>query len=83
MKDKQLYNNSMLEIDELEEKKHRPFSRPPQSHVVFSNYDITFKGYKAYFFDPDKFMLPSSEHDYNIFPPYSSFHIEEGQSGSF
>ena len=83
MKDKELYKMSMFEIEQLEIEQNRPFARPPEPHVVFANYDINYKGLKRHFFDPDKFMLPNDEFDYDIYPPYACFHIEEGQSGTF
>lgn len=83
MKDEEIHEMSLYEIELLEEKYKRPFKRPPQQHVVFSNFDITDDNLKCYPFDPDKFMLPNCDYDFNIFPPYSCFHIEEGQSGTF
>lgn len=83
MKDEERYENSLLSIENLEFKQERTFSKPPQQHVVFSNYKIREDGLNSYDFDPDLFMLPNDEFPYCIFPPYSTFHVEEGQSGTF
>lgn len=83
MFDSERFNNGLLGVEELEEKYNRPFKRPPQNHLVFSNFKLKKDGLESYDFDPDSFMLPNEEFDYDIFPPYSSFHVEEGQSGTF
>ena len=83
MKDKENYKNCLSEIALLEEHFNRTFKKPTQPHVVYSNYKIKYKNLERYPFDPDKFMLPNNEFDFDIFPPYSSFHVEEGQSGTF
>jgi len=83
MRDKNIYNNSITAINELNKSKNREYKTPPQNHVVFSNYTINDRNNHSYDFDPEKFMLPNEEFDYEIFPPYSCFHIEEAQAGSF
>lgn len=81
--DETIYESGCSAIVELEQCKGRTFEYPPQKHLVFSNYDIRYEGFKNYPFDPSRFMLPNSEHSFDIFPPFSCFHIEEGQSDGF
>ena len=85
MCDKLAYESALAEIQELETTKQRTFTYPPQEHIVFSNYKIKFADIQmsAYDFDPAEFMLPTDELDFSIFPPYASFHVEEGYSGIF
>lgn len=83
MRNKILYKNTCYAINQLIAKQSRPFNFPTQEHIVFSNYPITDRGKKSYDFDPEKFMLPNNEFDFDIFPPFSCFHIEEAQTGSF
>lgn len=83
MRDIDIYEACLAEIEELEILKNRTFSKPPQEHVVFSNYNIHDEELKAYDFDPDTFMLPNDEEYFNIYPPYACFHVEEGHSGNF
>ena len=83
MKDIQRYRNCLASIKYLEKKLGRPFTNPPQEHTVYANFDLKYKLKERYEFDPDRFMLPNEENDFDIYPPYSCFHVEEGQSGTF
>lgn len=83
MRNRKIYKNACLSINELIKTKTRHFNFPPQEHVVFSNYSIRDRDKKNYDFDPEKFMLPNNEFDFEIFPPHSCFHIEEAQTGIF
>lgn len=71
-------------IDELNSALGCTLTKPPFSHTVFSNYTIFDKCYYStgkfsYLFNPYKFSLPNEDIEYDVFPPYSSFHITEGQ----
>ena len=83
MRDKTRYKNCLDSITYLEEKLSRSFSAPPQKHITYANFDLKDKTKERYEFEPDHFMLPNDEDDFEIYPPYSCFHVEEGQSGSF
>jgi hypothetical protein len=83
MLDDDNYDNACASIKSLEEKGNRTFNYPPERHVVFSNYKATIDGMQTYDFDPELFMLPNDELNYDAFPPYSRFHIEEAHSGGF
>lgn len=80
MRDKERYQNCLLDIDKLEILLDRKFSRPPQEHVAYVNYDLVDGDKKAYKVDIDKFMLPNKEVDYDIFPPWSVFGIDEAHA---
>lgn len=80
MRDKKRYQNCLMSIDELEIRLNRKFTRPPQEHCVFANYDIFDGNKKAYLYDIDKFMLPNGEVDYDIFPPWSVFIGDEAHA---
>lgn len=61
------------------------FSYPPLEHSVFSNFTIYDEcryssGKYSYVFNPFEFSLPTDSMAYSIFPPYSSLHIQEGQT---
>lgn len=79
LKDKKRYQNCLASIDELEEKLNRNFTRPPQEHCVFANFDFVDNGKKAYLYDINKFMLPNDELDFDMFPPWSVFGGDEAQ----
>ncbi len=85
MRDRHLYENSMAEIDLLEQELNRKFKRPTQAHFVYSDYEIIDnykygKGYHSWPFNPFKFKLPTKKSVYSIFPPGSCFHISEAQT---
>lgn len=78
------YMMSCNAILDLNSSLGRKLSLPPLPHIVFSNYTISDKcrystGKFSYLFDPFKFSLPNEDIEYAVFPPYSSFHITEGQ----
>ena len=85
---KQRYNCVISEIESLQQEKGRNFSFPPQSHCVYTsplycvkdNWKYGTKRNVTYSFDPYQFNIPNDRIIYEIFPPYSSFHIMEGQA---
>lgn len=82
MEDSDRYKNSLNTIEYLSELKGRNYTLPPQGHCVYSTFTVNYNGKITYDFDPNEFMLPNNEFDYSIFPPWSSFHVDESQSGN-
>ena len=87
MRDRQAYEQSLAEIDLLEQELDRTFKRPPtiQPHFVYSDYEIRdnhkySRGYVSWPFNPFKFKLPNKQSQYSIFAPGSFFHISEAQT---
>lgn len=81
--DRQRYLNCCAGIDNLNSLGYN-FAYPKKEHCVFSSYRINLKnkycsGKESYAFNPFKFALPNEDIEYMQFPPYSSFHIMEGQ----
>lgn len=81
MNDLDRYDDSLKSIEMLSQLKSKSYSLPPQKHIVSSSYKIKYQGKESYDFDPDNFMLPNDDYDYNIYPPYMTFHCDEAQSG--
>ena len=86
MYDSNLYENSMAEIDLLEQELARNFKRPTtQKHFIYSDYEIIANhrkghGERTWPFNPFTFKLPTKRSSYSIFPPGSFFHINEAQT---
>ena len=77
LRDKTRYQNCLASIDELEQKLNRKFTRPPQEHCVYANYNFFDGDKEAYIYDINSFMLPNDELDFEIFPPWSVFFGDE------
>lgn len=85
---RQRYLQCMSEIELLKEERVRDYSFPPQAHCVFSspNYSIVDnwkfgKGDKSsYSYNPYHFNIPNLRIDYDIYPPFSTFHCMEAQA---
>lgn len=83
MRDKGRYKRSILSILDVEQRLGRTFNLPPQEHVVYSDFKVVDKDKCTYDCDPDMFMLPNNEKDYQIFVPWACIHFEEVDSTQF
>lgn len=88
MATKQRYNCTISEIELLQQEKGRKYSFPSQSHCVYTspyysvndNWKFGTKRQVTYSFDPYQFNIPNDRIIYELFPPFASFHIMEGQA---
>ena len=83
MRDKNRFMNSILSICDLQEKLNRTFNLPPQNHVVYSDFKVIDKNKSTYDCDPNMFMLPNEELEYQLFVPWACIHFEEFHSSIF
>lgn len=84
MMDRRRYFNCVNDINGMNAEGYN-FSLPPLPHTVFSNYTIFNRsrycsGIFTYLFNPYKFSLPNDDIEFELLPPYSSYHITEGQT---
>jgi len=83
MRDKERFKKSILSILELEQRLDRTFNFPPQEHCVYSDFKVIDKNKCTYDCDPNMFMLPNKDKDYQIFVPWACIHFEEVDSTQF
>lgn len=77
------YYKSVERIERLNAGGYK-FSRPPQPHVTYCNYDVFFKNYNygersAYKINPFYLGLPNVQHPTDLLAPYADIFITEGQ----
>lgn len=75
-----LDHNNYLQSKEMCESLFGENFNIPFEHTVYSNYRMSSPyGYPTYPVDPFKMVLPNQGLEYEIYVPFASFHIQEGQ----